>query len=412
MNESEYLFTPDETQIIGTDGAQKLNQTLLHNTLSYKYYWLMSLVEKVAVEQEYDFPAFDLAINMVAMAWQPVCKHRIGMGFKDGFKAILSELEPILNLQPDSTRTSVILGLQQILSDPDHSRSVRSIINRLLKYVPYRFVKPWLLIDADKAEQIIRQNPVGAIAPSAPYQLEWRGTAHSRELFVVMNPDWVRFIQGSTIELIERAMSDLALYVQHNNRDLLSVEYFLDWRVDAQIRQRQMYFWNHAINNAVNVGQPMQCILTRDVLYPQRYRIERTMPTSFHDAESMWSIFPARLEAKIPQAGHHLSHLGQILPSMAAMQHEALRNFLQSGAVTEMIAADYAGWDYTVQQLAMLPVTDFVPIFCNHLSLSLEQEKNHRMSRPPQSIADDSHVGLHINQLNGTVFGNMTQNNK
>lgn len=72
--------------------TEALEHCFDHTTQSYKFYWMMSILECVA-NQRYSINIMELSARMASMAWYPILKHSVGFGKTDSFRPQLSKLQ-------------------------------------------------------------------------------------------------------------------------------------------------------------------------------------------------------------------------------------------------------------------------------------------------------------------------------
>lgn len=403
-----------EKNDITTDALESLGNCFSRVTLSYKFYWMMALIHKVAVECVSDMPAMDLAIQMVGMAWQPICKHQLGLGHKDGFKTIIDQLKAILAIPAEASPFDVVYAIQSRMSRTDSEPEMKHWLNQLLVNVPYCYLQPWTGLNRESCIDAIRQKHNVFNANCTPYSLEYRSVGKKSELWVHVHPSWATLIRNNAHQLYSFAMAGLQDYVSTRNPEIQSVDYMLDWRVQSEVHQRQLYFWNQAIKGGLQQDQ-LQCIFTNNELKPNCYRIDHYLPAQFADAEKLWSIYPADLKAIVSKTGNHYQELGKLLPRLAQSQQLALSNFLKAGGSVDFLAADFGNWDTTIQQLISLSPAEYSVMLCSRFSAATASTFNRYTGfRPITTIKDDSKptTNIQITTNNGPINGGTTNFNK
>lgn len=379
-----------------------------HVTLSYKFYWMMALIQKVAVEGVTEMPALHLAIDMIGMAWQPVCKHQIGLGYKDGFKRIIEQLRPLLSISVESRPFEVTLAIRQRLERPDSSAEMKRILKQLLVNVPYCYLQPWTDLNREECIAAIIQSNNIFRAKCTPYMLTYKQEKKSKELWVHVHPAWVAFIRENTAQLYGFALAGLQDYVSSRNPEVQSVQYMLDWRIQSEVHEHQLFFWNQAIQGATQGGSPLHCLFTQRDLLPDCYRLDHYMPPQFAEAERLWSIFPADLKAPVSSTGNHYQDIPSLLPRLAGAQQASLKHFLQMGGSVDFLAADYGDWGMPVDRLATISVPEFTMMLRSHFSSATSHALNRYTGfHPTLHVNDDprSVTNIRIEHNNGPLMG-------
>jgi len=397
-----------EKNNITTTSLESLANCFGHVTLSYKYYWMMALIQKVAVEGITDMPAMNLAIQMVGMAWQPICKHQLGLGYKDGFKSIIEQLRTLIDISAETSPFDVVFAIQSRLSHPDSEPQMRRLMNRLLINVPYCYLQPWTELNREGCIAAINQKSNVFEQNCTPYSLEYKAVGKKLELWVHVHPAWATLIRDNARQLYSFAMAGLYDYVSTRNPEIQSVEYMLDWRVQSEVHERQLYFWNQAIKGGESAQQPLHCIFTQNALMPNCYRIDHFLPAQFAESEKLWSIFPADLKANVSKTGNHYQEIGALLPNLAKEQQKALSNFLKGGGSSDFLAQDFGNWDTTIQQLISISPAEFAIMLRARFSAATSSTFNKYTGFQPISmIKDDNNLTckISIQNNNGPING-------
>ena len=132
--------TPEEVNPLNEADFEKLKHAFDKKSTSYKYFWLMSLLQIYKESQEEKIPFRKILIKMVAKAWKYVFMLNGQFSQSDQLPILLSNLQKCSNLQGNSSESEVEIELNKIYED----RNIKSLLSPLLKNVPYRFLSPWI----------------------------------------------------------------------------------------------------------------------------------------------------------------------------------------------------------------------------------------------------------------------------
>ncbi|MCX7680921.1 MAG: hypothetical protein N2508_02960 [Anaerolineae bacterium] len=109
-------------------------------TNSYKFYWLLAILECVQSGRGPLIPLSNLLAEMVAAVWYPTNYFRLSFGKQDRLGALTLQLgaggELPLDASKDRVKTHVLYHLE---SDTELGREIRT----LGRFVPYRFLRPF-----------------------------------------------------------------------------------------------------------------------------------------------------------------------------------------------------------------------------------------------------------------------------
>lgn len=109
-------------------------------TNSYKYYWWYSILQLVKKKDKANFTLDDIAIQMIIFAWYPINYYKISLGKQDQLANYIREIKNNFKVLDDDIKEE---DLFLFLNSNKGNIVIKEIINKLTKYVPYRFVRPW-----------------------------------------------------------------------------------------------------------------------------------------------------------------------------------------------------------------------------------------------------------------------------
>ena len=139
-------------------------------TNSYKFYWLLAILECLQKGQGPVIPFADLLAEMVAAVWYPTNYFRLSFGKQDRLGALTLQLgtasELPMGAPKDAVRDKVIYHLE---TGTDLGREIRT----LGRFVPYRFLRPFFAIELrgqrdSRVDGLIRRLADERFASDAP----------------------------------------------------------------------------------------------------------------------------------------------------------------------------------------------------------------------------------------------------
>ena len=158
--------TPEEVSPLNPlkgEDFDKLKHAFDKKSTSYKYFWLMSLLQIYKDTQVDKIPFRQILIKMVAKAWKYVFMLNGQFSQSDQLPILLSKLQRCSSLQGNSSESEVENELNNIFED----LNIKSILNPLLKNVPYRFLSPWIPFTSNEDVMKESRNPDSR----CPYEL-------------------------------------------------------------------------------------------------------------------------------------------------------------------------------------------------------------------------------------------------
>lgn len=116
----------------------KLAGAFRSTTSTYKYYWLLALLDLVA-QGRTSIPLRSLYVRMIVHAWYPVNYFRLSFGAWDSLHVVVQQLAVQEKLAPSTAPSE----LEDALLSTEDPNSLKAIVG-LGRYVRFKFLSPWL----------------------------------------------------------------------------------------------------------------------------------------------------------------------------------------------------------------------------------------------------------------------------
>lgn len=259
-----------------------------NTTNSYKFYWWYSILQLVKKKENKTFRFDEIAIQMIVFAWYPVNYYKLSLGKQDQLAKYVKELKThFIELNDDIKEDDLLLFLKE---NKDVFK-IKDIISKLVKYVPYRFIRPWFnesigLDDANVNGLIISLQ--GDQSKIIPYTIDVLNNE------INLNSIWFDWIY-SNIKIIESfTLFELFKYVEKNNPYVTNISLKL-FKPRLRKLSESTKLWKNFIeikgnsNNSVFENKPLFSI--------QRLAIDHYLPWSLVTHDKLWNLHPIEQEA-------------------------------------------------------------------------------------------------------------------
>lgn len=127
-----------QSDILSTNAMNRVFDT---TTATYKFYWLLALLDMHVKEQKNEMQALDVAARMVAYAWYPTQYFRFSFGKGDSMSKIIPDVALLTGITVDDRLEDKNEAISNALSE---NREVKKRVKILLNNVHFRFQKPWI----------------------------------------------------------------------------------------------------------------------------------------------------------------------------------------------------------------------------------------------------------------------------
>lgn len=292
-----------------------------NTTNSYKYFFLLALLDRIEKSRTGVFPALDgpillneLIIDMILGAWYPHGFCRLSLGSQDMLQKTVDAI------QWGKIRGSWIQagGAEwnrlRVLCSEQHSD-----MEKLTKYVPFRLIRPFFSRETKGLPDYRVNDAVISLSDTmfAERKPLYCFSADSKSL--ILNHDWVEYIDRNIAILRGWILFRLSEYLQAKNPNIAGIVEKLQPPLVRASLIRQQEWWR-------NIIQLLQdralCIYSGQRLTVQNFSLDHYLPWSFMAHDRLWNLIPTSKE--INSAKSDCIPSERYLEPMVNLQHQGL----------------------------------------------------------------------------------------
>ncbi len=255
-------------------GIDKLVSVFKSTTASYKFYWLISIVELVE-QGQVEIPMTRLFARMISNSWFTINYFHVSFGKADQLQEMVKrilELEPQLSL--GSSKEEINHALES-----STNKETRTHLNHLGKNVPHWFLSSWFPKHTQKEIYFRSQT----FDHDCLY-----GLHHDR---IVINPIWVNFLKQNAKLIKDFCFWNLSLYLQVRNPNVPDIpNKLIKDAVRNGLSQQTNQFWKLVFQEYGS----LDCIYTgkRLTFESKNFSIDHFVPYSFVSHDLIWNLYP------------------------------------------------------------------------------------------------------------------------
>lgn len=184
----------------------RLSRIFDNTTATYKYYWMLSLLDIVRRGRGHQPVSYtEMVARMVSKAWQPLMIGRFGFGKCD---ALLDRVKEMIVHSPLNINSYEDRVYCYIMANKD-SGLVKEIVVKLTKYVPARFLYPWIGTCTNSEAYIMSS----AEERRCLYSIDGK--------YVYLNPLWIKYLAEQNYILECFAYHRLNCFLEQRNPDFI-----------------------------------------------------------------------------------------------------------------------------------------------------------------------------------------------
>ena len=181
---------------------EKLSHVFDNTTATYKFYWMLSLLDIVEQGRAHSTITFEeMVARMVSKAWQPA---KIGLFDFGKCDTLCRRIDNLIVSSPLNIMSMEDRVRCFITSNRD-MKSIKMLVKEMTKYVPYRFLYPWIgVCNNSEAQQLSQQDTR-------------RTLYYIKDKTLVINPIWRKYLIENSIYLHGWAFERLCIFLNQRN---------------------------------------------------------------------------------------------------------------------------------------------------------------------------------------------------
>jgi hypothetical protein len=258
----------------------RLNSVFENATTSYKYYWWLSILKFIKTNGNKKLELEDIVFEMLAFVWYPINYYKISLGKQDQLTKYVKEIKVCFNLRDQIDDVKLINFLKENRKAP----LIKSIIKKVLKYVPFRFIRPWCPETKGMPDHSVNDYIVFLqkdIKRDLPYIIEGD--------FILMNNKWLDFISNNHTLIENATLFELFKYVEKNNPLLINISLKL-FKPKTRKLAKATKLWKRFIGVQ---GHLHKSVFEENQLNQiNQLSIDHFLPWSFLTHDLIWNLHP------------------------------------------------------------------------------------------------------------------------
>ena len=255
-------------------GIDKLVSVFKSTTATYKFYWLISIVE--LVEQGVtEIPLNRIYARMISNSWFTINYFHVSFGKADQLQEMVKQIliwEPQLSVSSSKDEINHALELSS-------NKSTQGLLKLLGRNVPHWFLSSWF--PKQKQSEIIARSQI--FDQDCLYAL-FRN-------HIVINPIWLEFLKQNAKLIKDFCFWNLSLYLQARNPNVPDIpNKLIKDAVRNGLGQQTNHYWKLVFQELGAID----CIYTgkRLSIENKNFSIDHFVPYSFVSHDLIWNLYP------------------------------------------------------------------------------------------------------------------------
>ncbi|GAB3838635.1 HNH endonuclease domain-containing protein [Hymenobacter jeollabukensis] len=259
----------------------KLNTVFSDITNSYKFYWLLAILDGLSENTDNRLPLRELSLRMVAGVWYPLDYFKLSFGKQDGFRPIADFVSQHLVVDNRPTAPSLFTQLNKAVP-PEILAQLYKRVDVLLHWVPYRFIRPFFAAETrGLPDQQVNAHVAELAGQSARAPYYFMADA------IEVHPAWADYLRRHRGILRGFTYWHLVRFLQKHNPNVIGLSEKLE-KPSARVLNTAGKFWKEYV--AATPG--LTCIYSGQPLTVANLSLDHFLPWSYVAHDQLWNIIP------------------------------------------------------------------------------------------------------------------------
>ena len=247
---------------------------------TYKFYWLLSVIQEVEQGKNNFIPKINLFSRMVSNAWYTVNYFHVSFGKQDLIQDAIMKISEITKITVEEKKEVVYQKLVNSQND-----QLKGILWHFNKQVPHWFLSPWLPKTGNEKDSI-REKRIYDKSKSFYNQCPYALHLDTIEI----NPDWKEYLITNSRIIKDFCLWNLTLFLQSKNPNVPDIpNKIVKSELRKKLTKQRKLFWDLVIKES----GPITCIYTGKSLNINDYVVDHYIPHNFVSHDLIWNLIPA-----------------------------------------------------------------------------------------------------------------------
>ena len=250
-----------------------------YTTNSYKYYWWLAILQLIK-ENDSDKLLFnEISLKMLSLVWYPINFYKISLGKQDQLTNYVIRIKQEFHLDDDISESDFI----QFLNEEKNNRPIKDILKKIMKYVPYRFIRPWIPETFSLPDGVVNSKIIKLHSDkNTIYNINEKCDG------IYFKREWLNFIRSNFKIIEDFTMYNLFKYVEKNNPEISNISVRL-WRPKSRKLVLPTRLWRSYITDNTNQSSVFSDLSFGDF---NTLSLDHYLPWSYITHDKLWNLHP------------------------------------------------------------------------------------------------------------------------
>lgn len=258
----------------------KLASVFGSTSASYKFYWLISLIELIE-EGHVEIPKKKIFTRMIVNTWYTINYFQVSFGPQDKLQIAVKNILKEENLQKNEKK----LNLQNYIENSKSKITIKELLH-FDKNVPHWFLSPWypkrdFETNSQQKSRIYKESQ--SFSNDVLYALH--------KDYVAVNSIWLTYLKSNSKVLKDYCYWNLSLFLQTRNPNVPDIpNKIIKPATRNSLTKQTNEFWKLVFKELGSIN----CIFTgtKLVFNEKNYALDHFIPHAFVSHDLIWNLLP------------------------------------------------------------------------------------------------------------------------
>ncbi|WP_281631559.1 HNH endonuclease domain-containing protein [Flavobacterium luteolum] len=256
----------------------KLASAFGNTSATYKFYWLLSIIEMVE-EGQLEPSKRALFARMIGNSWYTVNYFRVSFGKQDLIQQAVHSLAEWEGLAID-IKKDLLINILEVST----LKSTQQTLQHFNKNVPHWFLSPWFRKNKEGNDVAYRKH---IYASSQKYENKCLYALYDNH--IVINPIWTDYLRSNAKVLKDFIYWNLTLFLQVRNPNVPDIaNKLIRPPLRSSLHNQRKNYWDNVFKELGTV----HCIFTGKTLTISQYALDHFVPHAFVSHDLIWNLVP------------------------------------------------------------------------------------------------------------------------
>lgn len=252
-----------------------------NTTNSYKYFWWLAILRLIKSKNKKEFTYNDICVELIIICWYPINYFKLSFGQQDQLEKLIKALIKEYIIDEDIEKES----LKTFLDERKDNVYVKNIFEKMIKYVPFRFLRPWFPELRGVKDGVVNSRIMDLQNDqnfSIPYKI------NSLNDGIIIEDNWYKWIIQNYVFIESFTFFNLYKYLEKNNPNTTNLSNKL-FKPETRKLGQSIKVWKNFIetnNCELDVFESKKLSLITEL------SIDHFLPWSYYAHDQIWNLHP------------------------------------------------------------------------------------------------------------------------